>query len=199
MSRSRGAGTPSRTRVRAGNLRLSVGEGLLGALGTHDGERADDKLLKTCDLRKVLAPHLLVGEHIVHQLGIVGAGMGGVEVEHEGVVLSGVLGAVGATQVQAVALAGHELLRVEGDERSEARRQALGQVAGLGNVVLERGQVASAPLSRGVEADGEQRMINKRVVEAVFDGGGKGLAVLDIQVGGKRRNDLVVASRSWWS
>ena len=35
-------------------------------------------------------------------------------------------------------------------------------------------------------------MINKRVVEAVFDGGGKGLAVLDIQVGGKRRNDLVV-------
>ena len=94
--------------------------------------------------------------------------------------------------MQAVALAGHELLRVEGDERSEARRQALGQVAGLGNVVLERGQVASAPLSRGVEADGEQRMINKRVVEAVFDGGGKGLAVLDIQVGGKRRNDLVV-------
>ncbi|MCG4849640.1 hypothetical protein L0P44_13360, partial [Streptococcus gordonii] len=89
------------------------------------------------------------------------------------------LGAVGATQVQAVALAGHELLRVEGDERSEARRQALGQVAGLGNVVLERGQVTSAPLSRGVEADGEQRMINKRVVEAVFDGGGKGLAVLD--------------------
>lgn len=35
-------------------------------------------------------------------------------------------------------------------------------------------------------------MVDKRVVEAVFDGGGKGLAVLDIQVGGKRRNDLVV-------
>ena len=81
----------------------------------------------------------------MHQLGIVCTGVGGVEVEHEGVVLSGVLGAVGATQVQAVALAGHELLRVEGDERSEARRQALGQVAGLGNIVLERGQVASTP------------------------------------------------------
>ena len=108
--------------TRAGYLRLSVGEGLLGALGTHDGERADNKLLKTCDLRKVLAPHLLVGEHIVHQLGVVGAGVGSVEVEHESVVLSGVLGAVGATQVQAVALAGHELLRIEGNERSKARR-----------------------------------------------------------------------------
>ena len=64
-------GHASRARVCAGNLRLSVGEGLLGALGTHDSERADDKLLKTCDLRKVLAPHLLVGEHVVHQLGIV--------------------------------------------------------------------------------------------------------------------------------
>ena len=54
--------------------------------------------------------------------------MGGVEVEHEGVVLSGVLGAVGATQVQAVALAGHELLRVEGDERSELVARHLGRL-----------------------------------------------------------------------
>lgn len=35
-------------------------------------------------------------------------------------------------------------------------------------------------------------MVDKRVVEAVLNSGGKGLAVLDIQVGGKRRNDLVV-------
>ena len=35
-------------------------------------------------------------------------------------------------------------------------------------------------------------MVDKRVVEAVLDGGGKGLAVLDIQIGGKRRDDLVV-------
>ena len=53
---------------------------------------------------------------------IIGTGVGGVEIEYEGVVLSGVLGAVGATQVQAVALAGHELLRIEGNERSKARR-----------------------------------------------------------------------------
>lgn len=65
--------------TRAGYLRLSVGEGLLGTLGAHDGERTDDKLLKTGDLRKVLAPHLLVGEHVAHQLGIVGTGVGGVE------------------------------------------------------------------------------------------------------------------------
>ena len=71
--------------------------------------------------------------------------MGGVEIEHEGIVLSGVLGAVGAAQVQAIALASNELLSIEGNERSEARRQALGQVAGLGNIVLERGQVASTP------------------------------------------------------
>ena len=122
---------------------MSVGEGLLGALDTHDGERVDDKLLETGDLRKVLAPHLLIGEHVVHQLGIVCTGVGGVEIEQEGIVLSGVLGAVGAAQVQAIALASNELLRIEGNERSEARRQALGQVAGLGNIVLERGQVAS--------------------------------------------------------
>ena len=128
----------------------------------------------------------------MHQLGIVCAGVGSVEIEHEAIVLRGVLGTVGATQVQAVILASNELLRVEGDERSQARSQALGQVAGLGNVVLERGQVAGAPLSRGVEADGEQRVVDKRIVEAVLDGGGKGLAVLDIQVGGKRRDDLVV-------
>ena len=35
-------------------------------------------------------------------------------------------------------------------------------------------------------------MVDKRVVEAVLDGGGKGLAVLDIKIGGKRRDDLVV-------
>lgn len=35
-------------------------------------------------------------------------------------------------------------------------------------------------------------MVDKRVVEAVLDGSGKGLAVLDIQVGGERRDDLVV-------
>ena len=35
-------------------------------------------------------------------------------------------------------------------------------------------------------------MVDKRVVEAVLDGGSKGLAVLDVQVGGKRRDDLVV-------
>lgn len=157
------------------DLGLSVRERLLDALGAHDGESVDDKLLQAGDLRKILAPHLLVGEHIVHQLGVVGAGVGSVEVEHKGVVLSGVLGAVGATQVQAVALAGHELLRVEGDERGQARRQALGQVAGLGSVVLERRQVAGTPLSRGVEADGEQRVVDKRVVEAVLNSGGKGL------------------------
>lgn len=151
---------------------MSVGEGLLGALDTHDGERVDDKLLETGDLRKVLAPHLLIGEHVVHQLGIVCTGVGGVEIEHEGIVLSGVLGAVGTAQVQAIALAGHKLLRVEGDERSEARGQALGKAAGLGNIVLERGQIASAPLGRGVEANGEQRVVDKRVVEAVLDGGG---------------------------
>lgn len=94
--------------ARTGNLRLGVGEGLLDALGAHDGERVDDKLLKAGDLRKVLAPHLLIGEHVVHQLGIVCTGVGGVEVEHEGVVLSGVLGAVGTAQVQAIALAGHK-------------------------------------------------------------------------------------------
>ena len=127
------------------DLGLGVGEGLLGALDAHDGKRVDDKLLKTGDLRKVLAPHLLVGEHVVHQLDIVCAGVGGVEVEHEGIVLSGVLGAVGTAQVQAIALARNELLSIEGNERSEARRQALGQVAGLGNIVLERGQVASTP------------------------------------------------------
>ena len=169
------------------DLGLGVGECLLDALGTHDGERVDDKLLKTGDLSQVLAPHLLVGEHVVHQLGIVGAGVGGVEIEHEGVVLSGVLGAVGATQVQAVALAGNELLRVERDERGQARGQALGQVAGLGNIVLERGQVAGAPLGSGVEADGEQCVVDKRVIEAVLDGSGKCLAVLDIKIGGKRR------------
>ncbi len=81
MSRSRGAGKPSGACT--GNLRLSVGEGLLGALDTHDGERVDDKLLETGDLRKVLAPHLLIGEHVVHQLGIVCTGVGGVEIEHE--------------------------------------------------------------------------------------------------------------------
>ena len=35
-------------------------------------------------------------------------------------------------------------------------------------------------------------MVDKRVIEAVLDGSGKCLAVLDIQVGGKRRDDLVV-------
>ena len=127
------------------DLGLGVGKCLLGALGAHNGKRVDDKLLKAGDLRKVLAPHLLVAEHVVHQLGIVCTGVGGVEIEHEGIVLSGVLGAVGAAQVQAIALASNELLRIEGNERSEARRQALGQVAGLGNIVLERGQVASTP------------------------------------------------------
>ena len=94
--------------------------------------------------------------------------------------------------MQAIALAGNELLRIERDERGQARGQALGQVTGLGNVVLERGQVAGAPLGSGVEADGEQRVVDKRVIEAVLDGSGKGLAVLDIQIGGKRRDDLVV-------
>ena len=137
------------------DLGQSVGESLLGALGAHDGERTGDKILKTGDLRKVLAPHLLVSEHVVYQLGVIGTGVGGVEIEHEGVVLSGVLDAVGAAQVQAIALAGNKLLRIEGNERSEARRQALGQAASLGNVILERGQVAGTPLSRGVEANGE--------------------------------------------
>ena len=66
---------------------LGVGEGLLGALDAHDGKRVDDKLLKAGNLRKVLAPHLLVAEHVVHQLGIVCTGVGGVEIEHEGIVL----------------------------------------------------------------------------------------------------------------
>lgn len=35
-------------------------------------------------------------------------------------------------------------------------------------------------------------MVDKRIVEAVLDGGGKGLAILGIQVGGERRDDLVV-------
>ena len=35
-------------------------------------------------------------------------------------------------------------------------------------------------------------MVDKRVIEAVLDGCGKGLAVLDIKIGGKRRDDLVV-------
>ena len=124
-----------------------------GTLGANGRQRAGHKVEKTGDLREVLTPHLLVGEHGGNQVGVDIIRMGGVEIEDKGVIPCNVSRAVGTMQVQAIVLATLQAGGVKRDQGRQAGSQARGQLVLLLNVVQQRGQVAGANFTQTAEPD----------------------------------------------
>ena len=89
--------------------------------------------------------------------------------------------------VQALHIAG-----VERDVSSQAHGQAGGQLVFVFHISLEAGHYAGFPLGGGVQSDGQQRVIDERVVEPVGHGGGKLHQLLFGQ--GQRGDDLLIQS-----